>query len=172
MSPIRQTPPAFCISGGTLARAHSTRAGLSLPPPAAPPEAPHSVLLSRDARSARGVGLDLAVNRAVYERRGRGEGRRVRLAPRPQPSIHFREAAHKLRAHDSNTNQAGPVMRLSARWARGEVSPLCHPRAPVPFEVKNLTRHRICSFHSLPSIGESRRIAFHEIGKGFHGGHC
>jgi len=167
--------PLTLATGGTLARAplHEVpRAGLFLTPPAFLPGAPCSVLLIRDARSARDTGVSLrAANRAdcMRDRRGALPGR-ANGFPRRLLSILFHEAAHQFRAHDSNRNQAGPVLRHPVRKASAGPSP-AQPRSPVPFQINHFT-HRGGSICFQSDNGKHMRRAFHDVGKGFHGGHC
>jgi hypothetical protein len=164
VSPTRQ--PRRFASGGNLARAYSTRAGLSRYPTRTSQGAPCSVPLTRDARSRRDIGAHCArANRAVCMRKGRGLAMPLQWLPL-HFSFPFREAAHEFRAHNANRHQpsrlkdgaAGRVQRTS-------------PRLSIFLEVDDFT-HRGGSTVSLPSISESKRRSFHHAGERFHERAC
>jgi hypothetical protein len=170
MSPIRQLLPQYpCKSGGNLARANSTRAGLFLTPPAFLRGAPCSVLLIRDARSARGSGVPFgAANRADCMRVRRRHQHPFARRGLRRFSIHFREAAHQFRTHDTNRNQA-LASRGFGRGAAGRVQRF-PPRLSIAFQVDDFA-HVDGSKSFRPDNWKLNRSAFHEFGKIIHDRH-
>lgn len=128
ISPTRHPP---CLaSGGTLARAHSTRAGLFPYPSRTSHGALCSVLLDRDARSARARGsASVAANRADCTETRRGHQAR----PRRHSSLRFRETAHQLRRHHTDAHQPS---RLGL-GAAGLVLRNALPRPSILGQVNN-----------------------------------
>lgn len=133
--------------GGTLARLQPDRPGLFPYPSRTSPRAPCSVLLTRDARSPRAGGLHASkgVNRAACM----GEGEAF-SGPLPSSSLRFREAAQKLRTHNTNRNQALASLGLG-RGAAGHVQRI-PPRPSIILKADDLAHER----HSLGSSSRKR----------------
>ena len=165
ISPTRQ--PVCLAPAGTLARAYSTRAGLSRYPSRTSQGEPCSFPLTRDARSRRDWGLHcVRANRA-----GCKEGRQGstighwRGRSLPLSSLRFREAAHQFRAHNSDLHQSSRLGRRAA----GRVQ-RTSPRLSIFLEVDDFA-HRGGSTVSLPDLSEFRRRPFHGSGISFHARH-
>ena len=166
-SPARHNLPSMASApsprGGNLASAPS--AGHFYSPSLCPPEVPCSILLSRDARSASDVGLDvLAVNRADCKRQGRGLDKPSDRLPLPALSILFIQSAHQFGTDDANRHEARSVLRPVTRKA-GAVGLLPVPPRPLPFLHVDDFAHRGGSIRSLSRNGERPRRAFHQDGK-------
>jgi hypothetical protein len=155
--------PSTLATGGTLARVpfEVSRAGLFLHPSRTSQGAPCSVPLTRDARSSRGSGFQsVGAKRANCMRDRRGASGRISGFPRRLRSIIFREAAHQFRAHDSNRNEAGLVLRSPVRKAGAAVNRRHSPaesRPPIPIKVDDLT-------HKHFSYSVSHKQEFMESG--------
>lgn len=142
--PLPDVTSASSPRGGTLARLQQIQPGHFPYPSRSSPVAPCSVILTRDARSPRAGGLTHeGANRAACM----GEGEAF-SGPLPTPSLHFREAAQKLGAHDSNRDQARASLGLG-RGAAGHVQRI-PPRSPL------LQRNHIA--HSEPPCCEANSI--------------
>lgn len=118
--PRQFLPVLACSAGGTLARASSTCAGHFPSSSCTSLGAPCSVLLTRDARSSRDWGLSVLrdANRAACMRTKR-QGTTIPCVPAAS-SLRFHEAAHQLRTHHTNRNQALASLGLG-RGAAGRV---------------------------------------------------
>ena len=89
-------------------------------------------------------------------------GTLARVEPDCAGHFLFSEAAHQLRAHDTNGHHAAPV-RLGAA---GKVLRKSSPRPFPSSQVDDFT-HRDGSC-SLLRIGEHKEKAFHDLGKIIH----
>jgi hypothetical protein len=168
--PARRCSPASVRAyslwlGGTLARAAFPRAGHFLFPSRTSLGASCGVLLTRNARSARGRGLHcVAANRADCTRDGQGastgqtNGRSL-----PPSSIPFHDAPHHFGGNNSNRHHASG----GACGAAGHVLRKALPRLLPSLQIDDFTQ-RGGSFCSLTSIGEPNRRSFHGVGKIIH----
>ena len=149
ISPTRQSP-RLLAPGGNLARAHSTRAGLSRYPSRTSLGALCSVLLTRDARSLRGRGrLCVGANRAVCMSKRRGGF--PQQAPRRRCSLGFIQPANNLGTDNTDRHQpsrlgggaAGPVMRNTPprQSILGQVNNI-HTKSSVGFVSCNIKPKR------------------------------
>jgi hypothetical protein len=159
------TSPASPASGGTLARAYSTRAGHSSFPSRTSQGALCSVLLIRDARSSRVQGLHcVGANRAVCMRKGQGASTsHWRGRSLPPSSLPFHDAPQHFGAHDTNRHHASG----GACGAAGRVLRNALPRLLPSSQIDDFTQ-RGGSFCSLTSTGEPNRRSFHGVGKIIH----
>jgi hypothetical protein len=165
MISLPATSPASPASGGTLARAYSTRPGLFPYPSRTSPGASCGVLLTRNARSARGWGLHcVAANRADCMRDGQGASTgHWRGRSLPPSSLPFHDAPHDFGAHNTNRHHASG----GACGAAGRVLRKALPRLFPSSQIDDFTQ-RGGSFCSLTSIGEHNRRSFHGVGKIIH----
>jgi hypothetical protein len=164
--PSARVVRAFSPRGGTLASTPS--AGHSSFPSRSFRWVPCSIQLSRDARSVRGQGHCVTANRAICMRTRREHQPWSVGRSRPLSSTIFDEAAHKLRAHNTDTNQAGWVLRSPVRKAGAGLPPAAQPRPPVFSHVDDLTQWNLSSRCSASSNSEHRRGSFHDAGRFIH----